>query len=135
MNIKRLVKELTYKSSRSSGSGGQHVNKVETRMTLILDLYGSECLSSKEQQLIKEHSPRRISKAGLFQMHCDIKRNQLANKKELEARFVRLMKLIFKPVKKRIASKIPAQAKRKRLEKKKRISEKKQNRRLKPGPD
>jgi ribosome-associated protein len=104
-------------------------------MSLQLDLNHSAVLNTEEIERIKQKCPRRVNKLGIFQMHCDSKRSQLANKKELERRFVLLIKELLTTEKKRKKSVTPPGVKAERLKKKKMQSEKKQQRRFRPLND
>jgi len=92
MNTSILDKELTFKTSRSSGSGGQHVNKTETRVELRFDLDASEGLSSSEQKRIRKALGNRISQAGVLTVASSNRRSQVLNKKEAVKKFYRLLK-------------------------------------------
>lgn len=131
MNLELLNKEVNYKTSRSGGAGGQNVNKVSTKVDLFFDLNNSEVFSEKQKQIILVKLANRINNDGVLHLQCDETRSQLKNK---ELVFKRLVDLIFKalvPIKKRKATKPSKAAVKKRLDTKKKQSEKKQNRNFK----
>ena len=72
--------ELSYRTSRSSGPGGQHVNKVETRVTVLFDLDGSPSLSEAQKERVRERLPTRITKAGVLWVVSQKHRSQKANR-------------------------------------------------------
>lgn len=125
MDTSILDKELTFKTSRSSGSGGQHVNKTETRVEVRFDLDASEGLSSSEQKRIRKALGNRISQAGVLTVASSNRRSQVLNKKEAVKKFYRLLK---KALRRRPRRKGPKPLKAnpaKRLHDKKRHAEKK----------
>jgi len=117
--------ELKYKTSRSSGSGGQHVNKVETRVELHFDVAKSYVLTEDEKQIIFEKLQNRISKNGILQVSSQAKRSQVLNKENATDKFLNLLEKALKPEKKRIKTKPSRGMKERRLKKKRVVSEKK----------
>jgi len=120
-----LDKELNFKTSRSSGSGGQHVNKTETRVELRFDLGASEGLSANEQRRIHEALGNRISKEGILTVASSSRRSQILNKKEAVKKFYRLLKKALRKRKRRSGPKPLKANTAKRLRNKKIRSEKK----------
>ena len=127
--------ELDFTTSRSSGPGGQNVNKVETRVTLIFDLDTTDRLTEEQQRLVREHLATRITKAGLLRVTAQKERSQAANREIATERFVDLLEQALNPDPRRKPTKIPRRSKRKRLQAKKRRSEKKRLRQTPPRED
>ena len=120
-----LNKEVKYGTSRSSGAGGQHVNKVSTKVELIFDVNGSAVLSEKQIMIIHEKLKNRISNEGLLILHCDETRSQLKNKEIVFMRFIALIEDALKPEKERKPTKPTKSSVEKRLYNKKKKSDKK----------
>ena len=128
MDAENLISELTFKAVRSSGSGGQHVNKVATKVVLSFDILNSSYLSEDEKIKLLSFQSNRINKSGILVLSSGQNRSQLKNKIDVTKRFLNLIELGLKQEKERKQTKIPKSAKRKRLEIKRKISEKKANR-------
>ncbi len=128
--MKDFTSELTYKTSRSSGAGGQNVNKVETAVTVLWDIPASAFFSDEEKDLIFRKLKNRISQQGILQLTSSEHRTQLLNKKQAVLRLREIVaSALFLP-KARKPTK-PGKAKiEKRLEAKKRLSQKKDDRRF-----
>jgi len=111
--------ELKFTASRSSGPGGQHVNKASTRVTLRFDLANSPSLSPDQKQLLLERLPTRINKLGVLRVVSQKTRSQAANREVALERFVELLQqaLELRPGRKPI--KVPSAAKEKRIAHKK----------------
>lgn len=127
MNIDfdKLTEECTFTAVRSSGSGGQNVNKVASKVTLSFDVNASAILSDKQKTMILEKLANRINKEGFLQINSDTERTQFLNKKAVIAKFRLLLVGALKESKKRIATKPTLASKLKRIDNKKRQSEKK----------
>ena len=129
--MKNFEHELSYKTSRSSGSGGQNVNKVETSVTVIWKVEDSAVFTESEKERILLKLKNKINAEGILQTTVSESRTQLQNKKIATEKIQELVNKSLIVPKKRIATK-PSRAKvEKRLESKKKLSEKKENRKFK----
>ena len=128
--MKNFQHELSYKTSRSSGSGGQNVNKVETSVTVIWKVEDSTVFTESEKERILLKLKNKINAEGILQTTVSESRTQLQNKKNATEKIQELVNKSLIVPKKRIATK-PSRAKvEKRLESKKKLSEKKENRKF-----
>lgn len=129
--MKDFSKELSFKTSRSSGAGGQNVNKVETSVTVLWNIAESEFFREEQKDLIRNKLKNRVNAEGFLFLNVSETRTQLANKNKAVEKILELVdKALFIP-KKRISTKPSKGQKQKRLDTKKKISEKKENRKFK----
>lgn len=135
MDYEALHKEIKYRTSRSSGAGGQNVNKVSTKVELLFNVDSSEVLTNSQKEKINKKLGNRINVEGVLLLQCEETRSQLKNKQIAFTRFAELLKEALKPVKKRKPSKPSKSAIKKRLDNKKKHSDKKVSRRFKPNKD
>jgi ribosome-associated protein len=124
-----FTNELTYTASRSSGAGGQNVNKVNTRMELRFNIAASAKLTEDEKAALLDKLSGRINTEHEFIVVSQTERTQLGNKTKATERFYVLMARALTPRKLRKATRPSMASKERRLEEKKNISEKKQRRR------
>lgn len=122
--------EIRFITSRSSGPGGQHVNTADTRVTLLFNVEKSPSLSQLQKVAVKGKLRRRIDKRGVLRVTSQKFRSQKSNKDSAIERFIELMQWALKPVTKRKETRVPMSAKRKRLERKQRTSDRKRNRKM-----
>ncbi len=121
--------ELQFRFSRSSGPGGQHVNKTSTRAELRWDVLNSELLTEDEQAKIMEKLVSWINRDGELLISAQESRSQADNKETARNKFYSLLKDCFRPVKKRVKTKPTAASQTKRLYEKKKLSQRKSDRR------
>ncbi|MGD2095236.1 MAG: alternative ribosome rescue aminoacyl-tRNA hydrolase ArfB [Phycisphaerales bacterium] len=127
-NISIHENELTFKASRSAGPGGQNVNKVNTRITLLFDVARCESFTDFQKRRILNRLSTRIDKNGFIRVVSQKYRTQKANRR---AAVVRLQKLLAEALKTRPIRKktsVPYAAKQRRLEEKRKRSQLKQQR-------
>jgi ribosome-associated protein len=127
-----LVTELTFKTSRSGGAGGQNVNKVATKVELDFDIRNSQFLNDLQKTTIETKLSSRIVGDGILQIISQTERSQLGNKQLVIKKFHELIKECFKVQKKRMPTKISKGIKERRLKSKKRRGEIKKLRNLSP---
>lgn len=125
MDTNILDKELSFRTSRSSGSGGQHVNKTETRVELLFDVKASEGLTETERRRVRRALGNRISKDGTLAVASSSRRSQVLNKKEAVKKFYRLLKKAIRSAKRRRGPRPLKANAAKRLKDKRHHSEKK----------
>ena len=128
MNTGIILKELNFKAIRSSGAGGQHVNKVSSKIELSFDINNSEGLNQNEKKRILQKLASKISSSGKLILQCGDTRSQHRNKELVIQRFLELLKSNLHIPKPRKPSKPTKASVKKRLDNKKRISQKKANR-------
>jgi ribosome-associated protein len=129
MDIEILKKELTYRTSRSGGSGGQNVNKVETKVETLLDVLASEAFTDAEKELIFSRLENQITKAGIISAVNQTERSQLANKLLAEKKLIRQIEKALIPEPKRLPTGTRRSVLEAREQMRRRDSEKKQMRR------
>ncbi|WP_152286265.1 alternative ribosome rescue aminoacyl-tRNA hydrolase ArfB [Flavicella marina] len=128
MDHKLILTELKLKGIRSSGAGGQNVNKVATKIELTFNIGNSLALSDSEKELLLKKLQHRISKDTFLILQCDESRSQLKNKKIIIARFLELIFEALKKPKIRRSTKPTKSSIQKRLDTKKLQSDKKAHR-------
>lgn len=111
--------ELIFSTSRSSGPGGQNVNKVNTKVELRFNLHGSSILSDYEKERIFEILKKKINAEGELIVVSQSESTQLMNRKKTEEKFFKLLAVALTEKRKRRSTKPTEASKAKRLEKKK----------------
>ena len=129
MEIQKIISELQYKAVRSSGAGGQNVNKVSSKVVLSFDLKKSQALSDEEKMLLETNLSSRLTTDAILILNCDEDRSQLKNKEIVTKRFLELIKNALLVPKIRKATKVPKSVIKKRIKDKKNVSEIKKTRR------
>ena len=128
MDWEKILTELDYRTSRSSGAGGQHVNKTETKVEVLFNLNRSEGLTEEEKNLIFQKLAASVSDEGILAVNSQRSRSQYSNKEDaIEKLKVKLEKALI-PKAKRIRTKPSKQSVEERLSEKKIRSEKKEAR-------
>lgn len=107
--------ELRFTASRSSGPGGQHVNKANTRVTLVFDVVGSPSLTEEQRQRILTRLSTRISSAGLLRVVSQHSRSREANERAAVERFVELIRQALARKRTRTATRATAASRERRL--------------------
>lgn len=121
--------ELVFKASRSSGPGGQNVNKLNTRVTVLFHVAGSPSLSEEQKQRVRSRLAGRIDKDGILHIASQKHRSQEANRRAAVERLQQLVQEALQPVPVRRKTKTPTAARERRLQEKKQHSDRKQQRR------
>ncbi|MDD7884591.1 alternative ribosome rescue aminoacyl-tRNA hydrolase ArfB [Flavivirga sp. 57AJ16] len=133
-NEEAILQELSFKAIRSSGSGGQHVNKVSSKVELTFNLTESLAFNEAQKKRLQNKLRQRLTKEGVLILQCGESRSQHKNKELVIKRFLELIRLGLVVPKKRIPTKVPKAVIRKRLKNKRNLSNKKANRK-KPDLD
>jgi ribosome-associated protein len=111
--------ELTFLTSRSGGPGGQHVNKVSTKVTVLFDIKNSTAFSDEEKRRILTRLARRINREGAIQVTAQTHRSQSANRNEALSRLIILLRQSLHKPRRRKKTSVPASAILRRLSEKK----------------
>ena len=129
METEKIITELNFKAVRSSGAGGQNVNKVSSKVVLTFDLNASQAFNEEEKALLAIKLATKLTSENLLILNCDEDRSQLKNKTIVTKRFLILIERALLVPKKRKVTKVPRSVIEKRIKSKRNLSEIKQNRR------
>ncbi|WP_159522297.1 alternative ribosome rescue aminoacyl-tRNA hydrolase ArfB [Sunxiuqinia indica] len=123
--IPDLSSELSFRTSRSSGPGGQHVNKVDTRVELRFNISNSQLLRESQKEILLKKLSKKLTNDGDLIIVSQQDRSQLRNKEIATEKFYSTLQKALRPVKKRKATKPTRSSIEKRINKKKQTGEKK----------
>lgn len=127
--------EIIYSASRSGGPGGQHVNKVSSRVTLCFNVICSQSLSENQRVKIMEKLSTRINKKGILKVSSGKYRSQFENRRAATERFKDLLLKALAEDSPRHKTRVPVSEKKRRLEEKRKIGMKKRSRSQNIDPD
>jgi ribosome-associated protein len=128
MNKTIAIQELDFKAVRSGGAGGQHVNKVSTKVELSFDIENSKSLTTNEKERCYQKLGSKLTKENILILSCDDTRSQHRNKDLVIKRFLETMRTGLRVPKKRRKTKPKRSSIEKRLRSKKKNAEKKARR-------
>ena len=129
VDVESLLNECMFSASRSSGPGGQNVNKVNTKIELRFNIPNSQVLTEMQKNVLYQKLSSQLTNQGELIIVAQNARSQLKNKEEAIRKFSFLLNTSLAPVKKRKSTRPTLASRQKRLERKKHQSEKKQQRR------
>jgi len=129
LDIEKIISELQFKAVRSSGAGGQNVNKVASKVVLSFDLNSSQALSETEKALLVVKLASRLTNEQVLILNCEEDRSQLKNKAIVIKRFLEIIAAGLVIPKIRKPTKIPKSVLKKRIKDKKNVAEVKRSRR------
>ena len=125
MNVDKILKEISFTAVRSGGPGGQHANKVSSKVVLMFDISESESLSDSQKERLTQKLTGRLNSNEQLILTCDESRSQHKNKEIVTNRFISLLEGALKKQKKRVATRVSKAEKARRLAAKKKRGVKK----------
>lgn len=126
--LKLLQKEFLYRTSRSGGSGGQHINKVSSKVEAIFDIDSSIALSGFQKTLLKRQASKYVNSSNSISISVQEDRSQYRNKQIATKKLTAIILKGIQVKKNRRATSLPKAVKEKRLSQKKKHAEKKARR-------
>jgi ribosome-associated protein len=130
-----FLSEITFYASRSSGPGGQSVNKVSSKVELRFHIAGSSLLTDAEKEILLARLKNKVNAEGELVLVCQTERTQLLNKGKVIEKFYKLLAKALEPSKKRIKTSPTRSSREARIKEKKILSEKKSRRKDSDLPD
>lgn len=131
LHKRNFSSEIKFRTSRSSGASGQHVNTTETKVELIFNVKRSAILSPVEKETLLLKWENKLNDKGELKIACSRSRSQASNKEQVIEKFYELLSRSLKKQRKRIATKIPKAVKDSTLKQKKLHAQKKGERKMK----
>ena len=129
------LSELLFRTSRSSGPGGQNVNKLETRVELVFDVAGSPSLTDDQKNILFTHLASRIDARGILHISSQKSRSQWENKQLVIEKLVSLLHGALKVRRKRVKTSPTHSSKERRVQSKKKHGQKKTMRKVRLGDE
>lgn len=118
-NSNNLVKEISFSAVRSGGPGGQHANKVSSKVVLVFNILDSSLLSAAQKEVLLQKLARKLNSRGDLILTCDETRSQHKNKEIAVKRLTSLIEGSLKKTKRRVPTKVSRAEKARRIEAKK----------------